>query len=137
MEPIILKRNSWHGWLIDQLDIGQFTSETDICTYTGWVLGALLKGFVLILLGTIFLASLLFGIVVSGETLGYLLALAVYGWIEPEQTSLIGIVLLSIATGILSVFGVFNFLHRLPQDNFVPQAWRALKEKTCRKVRIE
>lgn len=134
MKPLILKRNTWHHWLIRSLG-GPDLTETDICTYTAILLGAILKG--LILLG--FAATALGGLILLFWSVGHFLAWfavgLLYSWVVPLDFAFLGLFFLCLISGIALVDWFYSRSSTPP--SFLSQAFSSFKERVCWKVRIE
>lgn len=139
MKPLVFKANSWHYWLVHEIGGYKSTPHTDnLCEYT--------KAFVLSVALASFLATIGgFVMYALGITIAWWVAGLLYGFVDAEIPI--------IATMLIVVFGGGGSLAYLSSkianhiknqryerrsvaaaDWFLPNAWQALKEKTCVKI---
>lgn len=147
MKPFVFNKDSWHYWLANE--VGNFKGhieETDICTYTRAVINGAFWATVA--------AAVMCGLV-------YWITITLVWWVVILQHGFFEAVGPVVLTAILVIFGgsalvaegvpwLFRKIRRavydsqsgrrekvkVKTDNFVAQAYRSWKEKTCVRVTL-
>lgn len=141
MQPLEVKRDSWHYWLAKKGDLAKATdygfADTDICQYTRCAL----KGALLVLLVTAVAAWFT-------AALGNVLAAAVvmiqhHMWIPPDPWAGVPIAFALMAGTIVGCVVGFVWLNEKRRDRpetppgFVKLAYRSFKGKYCLKIKFK
>lgn len=146
MKPLVFKETSWHYWLAS--DLAGYNAkqrwDANLCDYTK----AVFKGCVVVALLAMLALGLLYWV---GITLAWWVAIAVHGFIDAVAPQALTMVLIVggasyvIVTGSTKISNYVKAKHMTKRrakniaapDWFIPNAWRALKEKTCVRIKIE
>ena len=145
MKPFVFNKDSWHYWLATELtSFGKFKTETNICEYTR----AVLKGAFWAAVGLAVALGLIYWVVIT-----------IVWWVVVLQHGFFHEPLPIVLSSIVGIFGVSALIgtgvpwlwkkarrklydsrqakrEKVKTDNFITEAYRSWKEKTCVRVTL-
>ena len=145
MKPFVFNKDSWHYWVATELtSFSKFKTETNICEYTR----AVLKGAFWAAVGLAVALGLIYWVVI---TLVWWVVVLQHGFFDASAPIILSAIVGIFSVGALVAEGVpwlwkkarrklydsqQTKREKVKTDNFITEAYRSWKEKTCVRVTL-